>query len=108
MCPGRPASVPLHHTIARSVPAAQHSRKWLDGVSDALAYPKTPEEGCVTLQKPIKPGDRVYVQDFPPCALEVVDCSQPSIVTLKSEHGATLKVGRLFVIPASNPGKGKA
>jgi hypothetical protein len=38
LCPGRPASVPLRHTIAGSVLATQHSRKWLDGVSDALAY----------------------------------------------------------------------
>jgi acetyltransferase-like isoleucine patch superfamily enzyme len=38
LCPGRPASVPLRHTIARSALATQHSRKWLDGVSDALAY----------------------------------------------------------------------
>ncbi len=38
LCPGRPASVPLRHTVARSALATQHSRKWLDGVSDALAY----------------------------------------------------------------------
>ena len=36
-CRGRPASVPLRHTIARSVLATPHSRKWLDGVSDARA-----------------------------------------------------------------------
>ena len=38
LCPGRPASVPLRHTIASSALATQHSLKWLDGVSDALAY----------------------------------------------------------------------
>ena len=38
MSPGRPASVPLRHTIASSALATQHSLKWLDGVSDALAY----------------------------------------------------------------------
>ena len=36
-CPGRPASVPLRHAIASSAQAAQHSHKWLDGVSDVLA-----------------------------------------------------------------------
>ena len=36
-CPGRPASVPLRHTIASSALATQHSLKWLDGVSDVLA-----------------------------------------------------------------------
>ena len=38
LCSGCPVSVPLRHTIARSVLATQHSRKWLDGMSDALAY----------------------------------------------------------------------
>ena len=38
LCPGRPASVPLRHIIACSMLATQHSHKWLDGVSDALAY----------------------------------------------------------------------
>jgi len=38
LCPGRPASVPLRHTIASAALATQHSHKWLDGVSDALAY----------------------------------------------------------------------
>ena len=30
--------MPLRHTIAGSALATQHSHKWLDGVSDALAY----------------------------------------------------------------------
>ena len=58
--------------------------------------------------RPIKPGDRVFVQGFPPRTLEVVDCSHPSIVTLKSENGATLKVGRLSVIPASETAEGSS
>jgi hypothetical protein len=36
--PVRPASVALRRHLASSMPAAHHSRKWLDGVSDALAY----------------------------------------------------------------------
>ena len=39
LCPGRPASVPLRHTIASSALATQHSRKWLDGVSDVILDP---------------------------------------------------------------------
>ena len=50
----------------------------------------------MTPQKPIKVGDRVFVQGFPPRSLEVVDASNRSIVILRSEHGATLKVGRGF------------
>ena len=39
-CPGRPASVPLRHTIASSVLATQHSRKWLDAVFGcSLCFP---------------------------------------------------------------------
>ena len=37
LCPSRPASVPLRHTIASSALASQHSLKWLDGVLDAYA-----------------------------------------------------------------------
>ena len=48
----------------------------------------------------IKPGDRVFVKGWPPQSLEVVDCSDRSIVVLRSEHGATVKVGRLAVVPA--------
>ena len=37
LCPSRPASVPLRHTIASSALASHHSLKWLDGVLDAYA-----------------------------------------------------------------------
>jgi hypothetical protein len=37
LCPRRPASVPLRHTIASSALASPHSLKWLDGVLDAYA-----------------------------------------------------------------------
>ncbi len=37
--PGRPASVPLRHTIASSVRASHHSLQWLDGVSDVILDP---------------------------------------------------------------------
>jgi hypothetical protein len=48
----------------------------------------------------IKPGDRVHVKGWPAdVSLEVIDTSDRSIVTLRSEYGATLKVGRLAVIP---------
>ena len=46
------------------------------------------------------PGDRVFVKGWPPVSLEVVDCSDRSIVTLRSEYGATLKIGRLAVVLA--------
>ena len=40
LCPGRPAYVPLRHTIAScSGLAPQHSLKWLDGVSDVILDP---------------------------------------------------------------------
>ena len=38
LAPVRPASVALRRHLASSMPAPHHSRKWLDGVSDALAY----------------------------------------------------------------------
>ena len=47
----------------------------------------------------LKPGDRVFVKGWPPVSLEVIDCSDRSIVTLKSEYGAILKAGRFTVIP---------
>ena len=37
LCPSRPASVPLRHTIASSALASQHSLKWLNGVLYAYA-----------------------------------------------------------------------
>ena len=46
----------------------------------------------------IKPGDRVFVKGWPPISLEVVDASDRSIITLRSEHGALVKVGRLVVV----------
>jgi hypothetical protein len=49
----------------------------------------------------IKPGDRVFVKGWPPQSLKVIDCDHPSIITLKSEHGATLKVGRKALILVS-------
>jgi len=30
--------VPLRHNLTSSLPATQHFRKWLDGISDAFAY----------------------------------------------------------------------
>ena len=37
LCPSRPASAPLRHTLASSVLATQCYLKWLDGVLDAYA-----------------------------------------------------------------------
>jgi hypothetical protein len=48
----------------------------------------------------IQPGDRVFVQGWPSQSLEVIDCSDRSIVVLRSENGAVVKVGRLAVVPA--------
>lgn len=47
------------------------------------------------LRPRLKCGDRVFVRGGPPKSREVVDASDRSIVTLKSEHGIALKVGRL-------------
>jgi hypothetical protein len=52
----------------------------------------------------IQPGDRVFVQGWPPQSLEVIDCSDRSIVVLRSVNGAVVKVGRLAVVPAGNRG----
>ena len=48
----------------------------------------------------LKPGNRVFVRGWPPVSLEVVDASDRSIVVLRSEHGALVKVGRLAVVLA--------
>ena len=37
LCPSRPASAPLRHTLASSVLATQYYLKWLDGMLDAYA-----------------------------------------------------------------------
>ena len=46
-------------------------------------------------------GNRVFVKGWPPISLEVIDASDKSILVLRSEHGALVKVGRLAVIPAN-------
>jgi hypothetical protein len=56
----------------------------------------------MTLPSRIQPGDRVVVQGWPPQLREVVDCSDRSIVVLRSENGAVVKVGRLAVVPAGD------
>jgi hypothetical protein len=48
----------------------------------------------------IHPGDKVLVKGWAPASLEVVSIDHPSIVTLRSEYGVTMKVGRQAVIPA--------
>jgi hypothetical protein len=53
----------------------------------------------------LKPGDRVFVKGWPPVSLEVVDASDRSIVVLRSEHGALVKVGRLAIVPAIDGSK---
>ncbi len=50
------SSVPLRHTIASSALATQHSLKWLDGVSDALAYALRWLQNCVL--PPLRPYAR--------------------------------------------------
>ena len=59
----------------------------------------------MTIPKRIKPGDKVFVRGWPPVSLEVVDASDRSILVLRSEHGSTLKVGRLAVIRIETPGR---
>jgi hypothetical protein len=49
----------------------------------------------------VRVGDRVYVQGMPVMSLEVIDCSDPSMITLRAHTGATLRVGRNTVIPAT-------
>jgi hypothetical protein len=46
----------------------------------------------------IKVGDKVFVRGWPPVSLEVIDTRDRSIITLRSEHGALVKVGRLVVV----------
>jgi hypothetical protein len=53
----------------------------------------------------LKPGDCVFVKGWPPVSLEVIDCSDRSIVTLRSEHGELVKVGRLAIVPATKGSK---
>ena len=50
----------------------------------------------------IHPGDKVFVKGWAPVSLEVVSIDDPSIVTLRSEYGVTMKVGRLTVIPTES------
>jgi hypothetical protein len=45
-----------------------------------------------------KPGDRVYLQNMPVMALEVIDTSAPALITLRAPSGATLRAGRRTVI----------
>lgn len=54
----------------------------------------------MTLRSSIRPGERVYVQEMPVMAQEVIDASDPALVTLQTPSGATLKVGRQTVRPA--------
>lgn len=46
----------------------------------------------------IRIGDRVYLENMPVMPLEVIDITDPALVTLKAPNGATLKVGRRTVI----------
>ena len=46
----------------------------------------------------VKVGDKVYIQNMPVMALEVIDTSNPSLIVLRAPNGATLKAGRKTVI----------
>ncbi len=48
----------------------------------------------IAATKRLQPGDPVVHQGR---EYEVVDNTDPGLVTLRSEHGATFKLGRLFV-----------
>jgi hypothetical protein len=61
-------------------------------------------DAMIKLPPCIQPGDRVFVQGWPPEPLEVIDCSDRSIVVLRTVNGAVVKVGRLAVMPAGNCG----
>lgn len=47
-----------------------------------------------SLPSRIKPGDRVYLQNMPVLALQVIDTSDPALIVLRAPNGATLKAGR--------------
>lgn len=54
----------------------------------------------------IKVGDRVYVQNMPVMALEVINVSDPAYVVLQAPNGMKLKAGRGTVISAKERGDG--
>jgi hypothetical protein len=49
----------------------------------------------------IRLGDRVRLKGMA-AALEVIDITDPALVTLRAPNGATLKAGRLAVVPVDN------
>jgi hypothetical protein len=91
LCPGRPASVPLRHTIARSVPATQNSRKWLDGVSDALAYALRRLGTCrPQATTAIRPRRRLPMRWSPPPSNSASRCAMMKVLTvIVSAHEST-------------------
>lgn len=45
----------------------------------------------------IRPGDHITVSGWPPAHLEVVDASDPALLTIRAPSGAELKIGRQCV-----------
>jgi hypothetical protein len=56
----------------------------------------------MTLMPGLQLGDKVFVRGWPPQSLEVIDCSNRSIVVLRSDNGAVIKVGRMSVVLVEN------
>ena len=56
-------------------------------------------------RRPRQPGDHVFVRGWPPVSLEVIDATtDPSLITLQSDNGTRLKVGRLMILrPTEQP-----
>ena len=48
----------------------------------------------IAATKRLHPGDTVQVNGSP---CEVIDTSDPALVTLRSQNGATLKIGRAML-----------
>lgn len=52
----------------------------------------------------VKEGDHVKLSGGPNCWLEVVDCSDPALLTLAAPNGVQLKCGRQTVAEVARHG----
>lgn len=53
----------------------------------------------------IRPGDMVRLVGGPACWLEVVDTSDPALLTLAAPNGCQLKCGRQTISEVSRPAR---
>jgi hypothetical protein len=44
-------------------------------------------------------GDQCVIKGWPPVTLEIIDTSDPAMLTLRGPTGQTMRVGRLACVP---------